>query len=173
MSVRQERAFDKGISFINIKLVFSMQETLFWSYNRVVHASYLFFYQFFPVSMAALQHTFPSRTRSLRGPATMILHIRVRESSSTPDFFCRFSGGNILLQSRKDCKCGEVDFFIRNQIDPVNSFCMIYTGIFIDFFCCQIQGWIDHESILFFFWIIFSDFSGFDLIFFIIPSELR
>ena len=47
MSVRQERAFDKGISFINIKLVFSMQETLFWSYNRVVHASYLFFYQFF------------------------------------------------------------------------------------------------------------------------------
>ena len=49
-------------------------------------------YHFFPVSMAVLKHTFPSRTRLLRGPATMILHIRVWESSSTPDFFCTFSG---------------------------------------------------------------------------------
>ena len=45
-------------------------------------------FPFFPVFIAVLQHTFPSRTRLLRGPATMILHIRVWESSSTPDFFC-------------------------------------------------------------------------------------
>ena len=44
-------------------------------------------YIFFPVSIAGLQHTFPSRTRSLRGLATMILHSRVWESSSMPDFF--------------------------------------------------------------------------------------
>ena len=49
-------------------------------------ASSIFF--LFPVSMAGLLLTFPSRTRSIRGPATMVLHIRVWESSSMPDFFC-------------------------------------------------------------------------------------
>ena len=42
---------------------------------------------FFPVSTAGLQLTFPSRTRSIRGLTTMVLHNRVRESSSMPGFF--------------------------------------------------------------------------------------
>ena len=40
------------------------------------------------MSIAGLKLTFPSRTRLIRGLATMVLHIRVWESSSMPGFFC-------------------------------------------------------------------------------------
>ena len=49
---------------------------------------------FFPVLIAGLKLTFPSRTRSIRSLATMVLHIRVWESSSMPGFFLHFSGEN-------------------------------------------------------------------------------
>ena len=39
------------------------------------------------MSIAGLKLTFPSRTRSIRGLTTMVLHNRVWESSSTPGFF--------------------------------------------------------------------------------------
>ena len=39
------------------------------------------------MSIAGLKLTFPSRTRLIRGLATMVLHIRVWESSSMPGFF--------------------------------------------------------------------------------------
>ena len=45
--------------------------------------------------MAGLILTFPSRTRSIRGPATMVLYTRVRESSSMPDFFFHEPFGEI------------------------------------------------------------------------------
>ena len=53
----------------------------------------------FPVSTAGLQLTFPSRTRSIRGLTTMVLHNRVRESSSTPGFFCFKGVVTKLLES--------------------------------------------------------------------------
>ena len=60
--------------------------------------SCFFLHILFPVSTAGLQLTFPSRTRSIRGLTTMVLHNRVRESSSTPGFFLSFvSSFNSLL----------------------------------------------------------------------------
>ena len=47
----------------------------------------IFITYFFPVSIAGLKLTFPSRTRLIRGLATMVLHIWVWESSSMPGFF--------------------------------------------------------------------------------------
>jgi hypothetical protein len=38
------------------------------------------------VLLAKLSHPFPSRTRTLRTSAAMVLHFRVRESSTVPSF---------------------------------------------------------------------------------------
>ena len=71
----------------SIKKVFSLGISTDFVQSRFDPLSSSSLYIFFPVSIAGLQHTFPSRTRSLRGLATMILHSRVWESSSMPDFF--------------------------------------------------------------------------------------
>ena len=44
-------------------------------------------YTFIPVLIAGLTHSFPSRTRPLRTPAAMVLQVRLRESSTAPEFF--------------------------------------------------------------------------------------
>ena len=40
-----------------------------------------------PVALAGLSHPFPSRTRTLRAPAAMVLRPGARESSAPPVFF--------------------------------------------------------------------------------------
>ncbi len=82
----QEPIIDKRRAFYSSSWFFSLCKVL--SYSQVLLLSSSSFTYFFPVFIAVLQHTFPSRTRLLRGPATMILYVRVWESSSTPDFFC-------------------------------------------------------------------------------------
>ena len=80
----QEVKVKKGKSSLLI-----LKSTLFINFSQhlLTYPEFNIFNFFFPVSMAGLQLTFPSRTRSIRGPATMVLHNRVRESSSMPDFF--------------------------------------------------------------------------------------
>ena len=63
----------------------------FFPWRVLPLSSNIFFLHLFPVSIAGLQLTFPSRTRSIRGPAAMVLHIWLRESSSMPDFFFKDS----------------------------------------------------------------------------------
>ena len=64
----------------------------YWNFEitSVVFLNSCFYCIFFPVSIAGLKLTFPSRTRSIRSLATMVLHIRVWESSSMPGFFLYF-----------------------------------------------------------------------------------
>ena len=44
---------------------------------------------FWPVALAGLSHPFPSRTRTLRAPAAMVLRPGAWESSAPPVFFSR------------------------------------------------------------------------------------
>lgn len=81
----RNRSLIKGELYIHQVDFLSLQSLSSLSFASRFSSS---FYLFFPVFIAVLQHTFPSRTRLLRGPATMILYVRVWESSSTPDFFC-------------------------------------------------------------------------------------
>ena len=81
----RNRSLIKGELYIHQVDFLSLQSLSSLSFASCFSSS---FYLFFPVFIAVLQHTFPSRTRLLRGPATMILYVRVWESSSTPDFFC-------------------------------------------------------------------------------------
>ena len=72
----------------------SLQFFLSWNFEIAPAAFQCsrFYYIFFPVFTAGLKLTFPSRTRSIRCLATMVLHSRVWESSSMPGFFLHFSG---------------------------------------------------------------------------------
>ena len=81
--------FDKKDCSINIKFVNFLYEKLVISSRFCLKFSLIptTLLILIPVLIAVLKHTFPSRTRLLRGPAAMILHIWVWESSSTPDFF--------------------------------------------------------------------------------------
>ena len=63
------------------------QQTLYLQHSSSPRSSSFFLIYFFPVSIAGLKLTFPSRTRSIRGLTTMVLHNRVWESSSMPGFF--------------------------------------------------------------------------------------
>ena len=63
------------------------QQTLYLQHYSSPRFSSFFLIYFFPVSIAGLKLTFPSRTRSIRGLTTMVLHNRVWESSSMPGFF--------------------------------------------------------------------------------------
>ena len=75
--------------------------------------------------MARLILTFPSRTRSIRTSATMVLHTRVRESSSTPDFFCTFS---------KAHKHYWWAFFVLEKLRMTGQLLSLETGNYIKIF---------------------------------------
>ena len=68
------------------------------------------------VTMARRKHPFPSRTRSLRVSAAMVLHFRVRESSSLPAL--SYQHRNTPQRVRKGVKAGFCAFW--EKVPPPN-----------------------------------------------------
>ena len=77
----------------------------------------IFITYFFPVSIAGLKLTFPSRTRLIRGLATMVLHIRVWESSSMPGFFLPkfWAKKHVIHQDYASCSVAALHIFHKKN----------------------------------------------------------
>ncbi len=98
-----------------VRILFRSSMNLFIRQYLYSASSIIFF---FPVSMAGLILTFPSRTRSIRGPATMVLYTRVRESSSMPDFFCLHQNAVRLTDGVLSFKPGVEKQKTDRTVDP-------------------------------------------------------